>query len=802
MKLKTFLPTFFLIILSSLLFGQTGKIKGRVSNRINNQPVPFANVVVENSTIGTISNDDGNYSLENLKPGTYNLICSFLGYSKEISYEVQVTSTQPTTVNFGLVEEPISLGDVTIVASPFSKKEESPVSLKTISASEIYRNPGGNRDISKVIQILPGVGSSVSFRNDIIVRGGAPNENRFYLDGIEVPNINHFATQGSSGGPVGLINVNFIREVDFYAGAFPANRGNATSSIIEFKQIEGNDEKLRGTFMAGSSDVGLTLNGPVGKKSTVVFSARRSYLQLLFKALALPFLPTYNDFQYKQTLNINKNNKLVIIGLGAIDDFKLNTGVNDGLEDEETIIRNNYILGNLPVNTQWNYTLGGNWQHFSANSYQNIVLSRNHLNNRSFKYLDNIEQQEFLLLDYESQEIENKLRLENTFRKNGWKLNMGIGYENATYTNSTFNKIAVDGNVRIIDFDSKLNLNKFGLFSQVSKNVLENRLALSFGVRTDFNDYSTQMSNPIDQLSPRFSASYSITEKFIASFNLGRYFQLPTYTTMGYRDGNNVLVNKVNQITYFRADHFITGLEYNPTLLSKITLEGFYKAYDKYPFLLRDSISLANLGGDFGVIGNEPITSTSNGRSYGAEILIQQKLSSSIYGIMSYTYVRSEFEDKNAVATPTSWDNRHIFNLTAGKKFKGDWEVGMKFRFLGGSPYTPYDIQRTAKMEVWDVSQQGVFDWNRLNQNRNPNSHGLDVRVDKKWFLKNLAVNAYIDIQNIYNFQAMGQPFLDVVRDDSGNPMEDPNNLGSYKLKEIENTNGTVLPSIGLMIEF
>ncbi|MFT6851210.1 MAG: hypothetical protein ACJATA_002030, partial [Sphingobacteriales bacterium] len=253
MKLKTFLPTFFLIILSSLLFGQTGKIKGRVSNRINNQPVPFANVVVENSTIGTISNDDGNYSLENLKPGTYNLICSFLGYSKEISYEVQVTSTQPTTVNFGLVEEPISLGDVTIVASPFSKKEESPVSLKTISASEIYRNPGGNRDISKVIQILPGVGSSVSFRNDIIVRGGAPNENRFYLDGIEVPNINHFATQGSSGGPVGLINVNFIREVDFYAGAFPANRGNATSSIIEFKQIEGNDEKLRGTFMAGSS---------------------------------------------------------------------------------------------------------------------------------------------------------------------------------------------------------------------------------------------------------------------------------------------------------------------------------------------------------------------------------------------------------------------------------------------------------------------------------------------------------------------------------------------------------------------
>ena len=802
MNQKVFLFSFTLIIQITSLFGQTGTIKGRVSNSINNQAVPFANVVIENTTVGTISDIDGYYKLDNLKPGTYNLICSFLGYSKEISYEVQVTSTQPTTVNFALIEESISLGDVTIVASPFSKKEESPVSLKTISASEIYRSPGGNRDISKVIQVLPGVGSSVSFRNDIIVRGGAPNENRFYLDGIEVPNINHFATQGSSGGPVGLINVNFIREVDFYAGAFPANRGNAASSIIEFKQIEGNDEKLRGTFMAGSSDIGLTLNGPVGKKSTIVFSARRSYLQLLFKALALPFLPTYNDFQYKQTIKINDKNKLVIIGLGAIDDFKLNTTVNDGLEDQETIIRNNYILGNLPVNTQWNYTIGANWKHFSENSYQNIVVSRNHLSNRAVKYQDNIEQQQFLLLDYESEEIENKLRLENTFRKNGWKLNAGIGYENATYTNSTFNKIAVDGNVRIIDFDSKLNLNKFGVFSQVSKNVLENRLALSFGIRTDFNDYSTEMSNPLSQLSPRFSASYSITERLLASFNVGRYFQLPTYTAMGYRNNNNILVNKENKITYFQADHYITGLEYNPTLLSKITLEGFYKVYDDYPFLLRDSISLANLGGDFGVIGNEPITSTSQGRSYGAEVLIQQKLSSSIYGILSYTFVRSEFKDKNEAFVPTAWDNRHIVNLTAGKKFKGDWEIGMKFRFLGGSPYTPYDIARTARKEVWNVRKQGVFDWNRLNQNRNPNAHGLDIRVDKKWFLKNLAINAYIDIQNIYNFQAKGQPFLDVVKDASGNAVEDPNNPGSYQIKEIENTSGTVLPSIGLMIEF
>lgn len=802
MRLKLFIA---ILIFSFQFYGisaQTSTIKGRVFNSINNEAVPFANIFIDSTSVGTTSDFEGNYRITDLKPGTYSLICSFIGFKRQISYEVSVSSARTTTLDFALVEESTTLDQVVITASPFNKREESPVSLRTISSSEIYRNPGGNRDISNVIQILPGVASSASFRNDIIVRGGAPNENRFYLDGIEVPNINHFATQGSSGGPVGMINVNFIREVDFYAGAFPANRGNALSSILEFRQIEGNDEGLKGTFTLGSSDVGMTLDGPMGKKSTFILSARRSYLQLLFKGLGLPFLPTYNDFQYKQTVKVDKKNIITLIGLGAIDDFRLNTSANDNVVDEDVIIRNNYILGNLPVNTQWNYTVGANWKHFGSNSFQNIVVSRNHLNNRAVKYLGNIEEQDQLLLDYSSQEIENKLRIENTVRSNGWKFNMGVGYENATYTNSTFNKIVVDGQVAVIDFESSLPLNKFSVFSQVSKELVQNKLMLSFGLRMDCNDYSDDMINPFDQLSPRLSAAYSLTEKLNANFNIGRYFQLPPYTIMGYRDNNSVLANKENNITYIQSDHYIAGLEFNPSLLSKVTVEGFYKTYDNYPFLLRDSLSLANLGGDFGVIGNEPVNSSSFGRSYGVELLVQQKLLASIYGILSYTFVRGEFSDKNDELIASSWDNRHILNLTAGKKFKKDWEVGMKFRYVGGAPYTPYDEVRSASIDIWNVVQQGVFDWDRLNDLRNPSSHGLDVRVDKKWYFEQWAINAYIDIQNIYNFQAVGQSFLDIKRDAEGNGIIDPENPGSYQLSEIENVSGTVLPSIGLMIDF
>ena len=802
MNLKSLITGVILTCQFCFVSAQTSTIKGRVFNSINNEAVPFANIFIDSTSVGTTSDFEGNYRITDLKPGTYSIICSFIGFKRQISFEVPVTSARTTTLDFALVEESTTLDQVVITASPFNKREESPVSLRTISSSEIYRNPGGNRDISNVIQILPGVASSSSFRNDIIVRGGAPNENRFYLDGIEVPNINHFATQGSSGGPVGMINVNFIREVDFYAGAFPANRGNALSSILEFRQIEGNDESLKGTFMLGSSDVGMTLDGPMGKKSTFILSARRSYLQFLFKALGLPFLPTYNDFQYKQTIKVDKKNRITLIGLGAIDDFQLNTTANDDIVDEDAIRRNNYILGNLPVNTQWNYTVGANWKHFGSNSFQNIVVSRNHLNNRAVKYQGNIEQEEFLLLDYNSQEIENKLRLENTVRKNGWKLNMGVGYENATYTNSTYNKIVVDGEVAVIDFDSSLPINKFGVFSQISKELVKNKLLVSLGIRMDGNDYSEEMINPLDQLSPRLSASYSMTEKLNANFNVGRYFQLPPYTIMGYRDSNGLLANKENNITYIQADHFIAGLEYNPSLLSKVTVEGFYKIYDNYPFLIRDSLSLANLGGDFGVIGNEPVNSTSFGRTYGLELLVQQKLLASIYGILSYTFVRGEFSDKNEELIASSWDNRHILNLTAGKKFKNDWEVGMKFRYVGGAPYTPYDVERSATVDVWDVVQQGVFDWDQLNELRNPASHGLDIRVDKKWYFNEWAINAYIDVQNIYNFQAVGQTYLDVDRDDSGNPIIDPNNPQSYVISEIENVSGTVLPSIGLMIDF
>lgn len=787
---------FILIGFPYFSFAQTGIIKGRVFNEKNNEAVPFANIVIQGTTTGTISDIDGNYSIQNLKPDLYNIEVSYIGFRKKTIVEIQVFNNKPALVDVSLQEDVKALNEVKIIAPSFTKTEESPLSLRTIGVSEIERNPGGNRDISKVIQSLPGVASGVSFRNDIIIRGGAPNENRFYLDGIEVPNINHFATQGSSGGPVGMINVNFIREVDFYSGAFPVARGNSLSSVFEFRQKDPRTDRIGGNFTLGSSDLGLTLEGPAGKKQSFMFSARRSYLQFLFKALQLPFLPTYNDFQLKYKIKADEKNEINIIGLGTIDDFVLNKEANETEEQR-------YILELIPVSTQWNYTIGASWKNFRENGYSFLVASRNQLSNKAVKYRGNDESSEAnLLLKYTSQEIENKLRFENNFMKNGFRLNYGAGYEFVQYLNSTFSRFTLpDGSNATRDFSSELNFHKWSVFVQLGKKFFSERLSLSFGFRTDANSYSAEMNNLLEQFSPRFSASYSINEKFAINFNTGRYYQLPAYTVMGFRDNNGSLVNKNNKITYIIADHLVAGVEYSSRNNGKISVEGFYKVYRNYPFLLTDSISLANLGADFGVIGNEGVSSTSDGRSYGIEVLAQQKLFKGFYGIIAYTFVRSEFENRYNKLIPSAWDNRHIVALTGGKKFKRNWETGIKWRYLGGAPYTPYNLETTALKTVWDINRQGVFDYSNLNSLRLGSVHQLDVRIDKKYFFKKWALNIYLDVQNVYNFKAKLQPRIDVVRDAKGNIEENPDDPSRYQIKSVPNTTGTVLPSIGIIIE-
>ena len=790
------------LFLISYVQSQVGIVRGKVVSASSNVGLPLVKIQLLDQQIGAISSEDGSYEIKGIAPGVYSFKASSPGFKDQIINEITVTNARSIDLDFFLEVLVVEQKEVTIRANRFQRNVESPLSLKSLNSTEIERLPGANRDVSKVIAALPGVASRATFRNDIIIRGGSPGENKFYLDGIEVPNINHFATQGSSGGPVGLLNVNFIREVDFYSGAFPANRANGLSSVISFKQKDGNKDGLITNFALGSSDAALTFDGPIGKKVNFIFSARRSYLQFLFAALKLPILPTYNDFQYKVNVKLNDKNKISFIGLGAIDDFRLNTTVNDNITDTIQREYNDFILGNLPLQKQWNYTLGINYSHTSKNSVQTIVLSRNMLNNTSSRYKDFIETEANKLQDYNSFEAENKLRIEHTYLSNGWKWNVGLGYEYARYFNSTFNKITVQGSPLTIDFKSDLFMSKAAVFSQLSKGFFGEKVNLSLGIRSDISNYSSGMMNPFNQLSPSFSINYRITPSFALNANVARYHQLPSYTILGYRDMAGDLVNKSNNLTYIQADHFVFGAEYLTKLNSRFTLEGFFKKYDKYPFSIKDSLSLANVGSDFGIVGNEAVSSNSKGRTYGAEFLYQQKLFKGFYAILAYTFVVSEFKDKNNLYVPTAWDSKNIVSFTGGKRFKKGWEVGFRWLFSGGSPYTPYDVETSTLKQNWDINGFGILDYNALNTKRESSFHQLNVRVDKKIFLNRMNLNFYLDIQNAYGFKAKLAPILLVETDNNGTPIEDPNDPTRYKSKFVENASGIVQPTIGIIVEF
>jgi hypothetical protein len=798
-----FIVLFFSFI-SFDLQAQTGEIRGRVFNIANNEGISFANVVVLGTDYGTVTDENGNYILSNVSPGLYNVRASFVGYRSKTIFEIQVSLARAVRLDFDLREEAADLNEVNVSAE-FTRSDETPISVRRLNTNEIERYPGGNRDISRVIQSLPGVASTASFRNDIIIRGGAPSENKFFVDEIEVPVINHFATQGSSGGPVGILNVNLIKNVDVITGGFPADRMNSLSSFFEFQLKEGRKDKMFTQMTLGASELTLSNEGPIGEKTTYLVSARRSYLKFLFTQLELPFLPTFNDFAVKTTTKLNDKTELTFIGVGAIDDFELNFNepANETPEDKENRL---FLLETLPISTQWNYATGLKLKRFRANGFWTFIISRNMLNNRSFKYLDNDSSKpENLIFDYTSQESENKFRAENSIFTKGFNLKYGVNYEYSRYLLNTFDKGSFASIGETLEVNTVSLYNSYGGFVSGSKYFNSERLLVTGGIRIDGSDFGETAKNPLNQISPRLSFSYQIKPQLFWILNGGIYYQRPPYTALGFTNNDGALVNQENNISFIKSSQIITGIEkVIPEKSRRFSVEGFYKFYNYYPSSFVNGISIANLGADFGVIGNEPVVSDSKGRAFGLELLAQQRFFNNFYGISSITFVRSEFTNPNTEGfVPSAWDSRFIVSLTAGRRFRKNWEVGARWRYLGGLPYTPVDVETSSLIEVWNSrGGQAVLDFNQINTIRLRAFHQLDFRIDKRYFFNKWNLNWYFDIQNAYNFKAEQPPILAPVRDAAGNILVNPNDPTRYQVKFIENPAGTLLPTIGVIVEF
>jgi len=562
------------LLLSLLQAQPVHQIRGTVIEKNSRQPLEFINVMVLGLNKGGVTNAEGHFTIEQVPPGIYRLQATAIGY-KSVTTPEYIVSTKDLNISIEMEENLTELAGVTVTASPFRRDLESPVSLRIIGLQEIEKSPGANRDISRIVQSYPGVAfSPIGYRNDLIVRGGSPSENRFYLDGVEIPNINHFSTQGASGGPVGILNADLIREVNFYTGAFPTDKGNALSSVLDFKLRDGDMERNSLKATLGASEVSLASNGHLGKKTSYLVSVRQSYLQFLFDMLGLPFLPTFTDAQFKLKTRFDARNELTVLGLGGIDKMKLNTKADD--EDNE------YILSYLPKIQQETFTLGAVYRHYAGAHVQSVVASHSYLNNRNTKYQQNDESDpDHLMLRLRSTEQNTQLRLENSSSFRNWKVTVGTSLDYSQYSNTTFQKVYTD-RAQTFDYHTYLGIMRWGLFGTVNYTSIDERFTASLGLRADANNYSAAMKDLSDQLSPRLSLSYQLTEHWSLSGNAGLYYQLPPYTALGFKNNNGLYANKY-ALRYMQVSQGSIGLNWRKGDTFEVSVEGFYKDYDKIP---------------------------------------------------------------------------------------------------------------------------------------------------------------------------------------------------------------------------
>ena len=778
--MNKYLFYFLLVFHTSLYCQNIGSLTGTVIDSESGLPLEGATVTVDKSNFLAVTDQNGFFEIVDLPTTTYNITARFIGFKIQTKFNIIVKSAGNRSLDFVLSPMPDTLDEVILNESPFKTSIETPLSTQTFSAVEIETYPGGNNDITRVIQSLPGISPSVGgFRNDIIIRGGGPNETVYYIDGIEIPNINHFSTQGSSGGPVGLVNISFIKDVTLSTSSFGAEYDNALSGVLAFNQKDANKEKLVGNFRLGSSEAGLTIEGPINNKSSFILSLRRSYLQFIFKAFGFSFLPDYWDYQFKLNHEIDSNNSIKLIGIGSIDKLTVN-------EPDKFNFENQSVIEQIPLTNQNTETFGLTWRRIykSMNGFFDLSISNNNLNNNFIRYKDNLTKSDPTYSNI-SRENETKLRFISNHNFNDLKFSFGFNLTSAEYTNNT------KFNFYDIDYSTDLNLIKYGFFVKSSKLIFNQRLGVSFGFRFDQDNFTSD-NNIFSNFSPRLSLSYSLSEDNNWKLNLstGLYYKIPTYTALGFKDINDNFLN--TNMLYTKSNHYVFGIEYNASYSSRFTIESFYKKYNNYPVSVLDNISLANKGADFEVLGNEFLLSNGKGKSYGLEFLYQQKLQNNFYGIFSYTFFFSEFSNLDNIYLPSVWDNRHLISFTGGYKLKKNWEISSKLRYSGNTPYAPVDTT-SSSFSYPEI----IFDYSQLGNYFLQSFTKLDFRVDKRWNFKSTSMNFYIDIENLLGNEIPIPPEYGLSRD------EKQNIIMPIDLIEVESDNrNSVIPSLGFVFYF
>jgi outer membrane receptor protein involved in Fe transport len=765
--LRVFFACFFLLgSLARLSSAQgTGTISGSVTVSGTEQPIVGAQVAVEGANQRAVTDDRGRFVLLGVAPGVWRLQVRAIGYRPIIIPDVVVGSGKPTTLAVRLQPAAADVAAVEVKAAYFTPAVEGATSTQTLNAEAIRRAPGVQEDVIRAVALLPGVGVTQPGRNDLVVRGGAPFENLFLVDGIEVPNINHFGTQGSTGGPLSLINVDAVEQASFSAGGFAAKYGDRTASVTSISLREGNRTQFGGEFTLSATGGFAVAEGPLGERGSFYVSARRSYLDFLFKAAGFGFVPAYSDLQVKAVQDIGTRDKLSFLFIGADGTV---TFSNDDADKR-------YDNSRVAAPTQQQYFSGITWRRLVPRGIFDLTLGRTWTQFQTVQN-DSLDPPNTIFRAF-STEGEQSLRADLTLQATS-RVEFNVGAV-ARYASDLSYDLLLPGNLREdavgtprpLSLDTNFTADRQAVYSQLAWQATP-KLRTTFGLRADrygFLDGAARSS-------PRLGARYSLTDRTALTASAGRYWQTPSFIWL-VGDPTNASLKP------FRADQAVLGVEHLLREDVKLQFEVYAKGYSQYPRrLFRPQAVLSPSGFDDVTsdipFGLEPLAAVAKGRSVGAELFVQKQLSDiPLFGLASVSVARTTFDGSDGVSRPGSFDTRAIGNAVLGWRPNAKWELSAKFRIASGLPTTPFVTTGP------DAGQQDFTNWNEGE--RLPLFHSLDVRVDRRWSLRRVQLVSYFDIQNVYG------------RENVSGQQWDPRTQ-----TVLQNASLGFLPSIGFSIEF
>jgi outer membrane receptor protein involved in Fe transport len=769
------------LLLPVLLFGQelnSGRIQGLVIDLETREPLAGVNIIVSDTERGASTALNGEYVIEKLPVGTYRLEINYIGYITQKVTDIIVSNNKPTVVNVKLSQQILESENIVVTAGYFVEETMTTPSTIGLNREEIRRFPGGFEDVVRTVSTLPGIAINYTGgRNDLLVRGGGPSENLFVINNIEVPNINHFGTQGTSSGSLSFINLDFVDNVSFSTGGFSAEYGDKMSSVLSLDMSRGRNDKLGGKALISATQYGLNLEGPLGSAGDFIFSARQSYLDLIFKAADLPFVPVYTDFNFLMNYHLSAKDKLFLVGLAALD------RVDRNLSTEENRVKNAGIMDN----TQDQLIGGVNYRHLMNTSYLDVTFNYSSYDYH-FSQIDEFGEQYF-----NSEAVEDELGLKiQYFTSFGKKFNLLTGIasrfvkvdNNTVFADTIYNSsgqrvpvnsLGIPQNTQI-----KAHGNKYVTYLNADWHVFP-RLTLDLGLRVDYYSF---LENPF-YFSPRLNLKYKLTNSLSIKGSLGKYYQSPSYVWMVNEENRNLKALQNNMA--------ILGIDYMLKDDLRLSVESFYKSYGDLPTGtlpdINDYLVITNTGtvyggseDDFQSFGYFPMVSDASGIAYGFEWLLQKKFSDiPCYGQISLAYSKSEYTAGNGLTYPGQFDQRFIMNVAGGYKFNGNWEISSKYRYFTGVPFTPvYRPQDNTQNpgSIQNVPEEYLTD--RLN------AQGIwDLRVDRYFYFCSWRLVVFLDIQNVLNNKYEIKPRYDFWEDE----VVTQNSIG-------------ILPTIGISAEF